>query len=110
MSDAPLSTGDLSNLFFSSKEPTHASPVAPDDDPEFLARLDAQNRRRAYEQRKAHEEHTGGHSSSQSQSSQSQSSQNQSPKKKHERSSEQPHGQDSQEPDLDGHRGEDSTE
>lgn len=26
--------------------------MAPDDDPEFLARLEAQNRRRAYEQQK----------------------------------------------------------
>ncbi|MFY9263370.1 MAG: hypothetical protein GX483_03680 [Actinomycetaceae bacterium] len=30
-------------------------PVAPDDDPEFLARLEAQNRRRAYEQKKREE-------------------------------------------------------
>ncbi|MFC5369706.1 PLD nuclease N-terminal domain-containing protein [Arcanobacterium bovis] len=30
-------------------------PVAPDDDPEFLARLEAQNRRRAFEQKRAEE-------------------------------------------------------
>lgn len=31
-------------------------PLAPDDDPEFLARLEAQNRRRAYEQKRREEE------------------------------------------------------
>ncbi|WP_216380791.1 PLD nuclease N-terminal domain-containing protein [Arcanobacterium phocae] len=37
----PFGTGTKSN-----------GPVAPDDDPEFLARLEARNRRRAYEQQK----------------------------------------------------------
>ncbi|MBM7825906.1 hypothetical protein JOD55_001733 [Arcanobacterium pluranimalium] len=31
----------------------HTGPVAPDDDPDFLARLEAQNRRRAFEQKRA---------------------------------------------------------
>lgn len=31
------------------------TPAAPDDDPDFLARLEARNRRRAYEQRKSTE-------------------------------------------------------
>lgn len=39
------------NPFRRKQEPT--GPVAPDDDPDFLARLEAQNRRRAYEQRQA---------------------------------------------------------
>ncbi|VEI13687.1 PLD nuclease N-terminal domain-containing protein [Trueperella bialowiezensis] len=38
-----------SNPFSRPKKPS--GPVAPDDDPEFLARLEARNRRRAYEQR-----------------------------------------------------------
>ncbi|MFP7707422.1 PLD nuclease N-terminal domain-containing protein [Trueperella sp. LYQ141] len=33
-----------------------SGPVAPDDDPEFLARLEARNRRKAYEQRLREEE------------------------------------------------------
>ncbi|MDP9806672.1 hypothetical protein J2S70_001254 [Trueperella bonasi] len=40
--------------FGRSKKPS--GPVAPDDDPEFLARLEARNRRRAYEQRRREEE------------------------------------------------------
>lgn len=32
-----------------------SAPLAPDDDPEFLARLEARNRRRAYEQKKREE-------------------------------------------------------
>lgn len=36
------------------KKPT--GPVAPDDDPDFLARLDAQNRRKAYEEKRHAEE------------------------------------------------------
>lgn len=41
--------GSAANPFHRPKKPT--GPVAPDDDPEFLARLEARNRRRAYEQR-----------------------------------------------------------
>lgn len=42
------------NPFSRTKKPT--GPLAPDDDPEFLARLEARNRRRAYEQRMREEE------------------------------------------------------
>lgn len=34
---------------------TQSGPIAPDDDPEFLARLEARNRRQAYEERKRQE-------------------------------------------------------
>ncbi|WFN89986.1 PLD nuclease N-terminal domain-containing protein [Arcanobacterium wilhelmae] len=37
-----------------------AAPVAPDDDPEFLARLDAQNRRKAWEERQRKEKEAKG--------------------------------------------------
>ncbi|MDO5025426.1 MAG: PLDc N-terminal domain-containing protein [Trueperella sp.] len=48
----PVSAGDfLSNRGFPGKKKTDG-PKAPDDDPDFLARLEAQNRRRAYEERK----------------------------------------------------------
>lgn len=57
-SDTTFSTDDLRNHFPSSG-PTRRKPkgpVAPDEDPDFLARLDAQNRRRAWEaQRRAEE-------------------------------------------------------
>ena len=42
------------NPFSRPQKPT--GPVAPDDDPDFLARLEARNRRRAYEQRMREEE------------------------------------------------------
>lgn len=48
-----LSSDSLRKPFSSSNKPR--GPVAPDDDPEFLARLEAQNRRRAYEQQKREE-------------------------------------------------------
>ena len=49
-----ISTSDIADkLRGKAKRPS--GPVAPDDDPEFLARLEAQNRRKAYEQRKAEE-------------------------------------------------------
>ena len=51
-SDQPLSPGDL---LHPRKPAGPSAPLAPDDDPEFLARLDAVNRRKAYEQRKAAE-------------------------------------------------------
>ncbi|MDY5585130.1 MAG: PLD nuclease N-terminal domain-containing protein [Arcanobacterium sp.] len=43
----------LGNPF--NREKPSPGPVAPDDDPEFISRLEAQSRRRAYEQRKAEE-------------------------------------------------------
>ena len=51
-SDTPISASDISGRFQSKRGSANA-PVAPDDDPEFLARLDAHNRRKAYEERKA---------------------------------------------------------
>ena len=51
---APMSASDIANAFRGKKSGPQA-PVAPDDDPDFLARLDAQARRKAYEQRKAEE-------------------------------------------------------
>ncbi|QRV02443.1 PLDc_N domain-containing protein [Arcanobacterium phocisimile] len=50
-SGTTLSSDSLNKPFGRRKEQP-AGPVAPDDDPEFLARLEAQNRRRAYEQQK----------------------------------------------------------
>ena len=52
-SDAKLSSGDIAQKMRGHRG--KSGPVAPDDDPDFLARLEAQNRRRAYEQRKAEE-------------------------------------------------------
>ncbi|MGV9182130.1 PLD nuclease N-terminal domain-containing protein [Arcanobacterium canis] len=37
-----------------------SAPLAPDDDPEFLARLDAQNRRKAWEERQRQEKDDKG--------------------------------------------------
>lgn len=55
-SNKPLSSPDLNRSFnFPRQSGKNSAPVAPDDDPEFLSRLEAQNRRRAYEQRKAEE-------------------------------------------------------
>lgn len=48
-SGAQTTFGPPQNPFTRGKKPT--GPVAPDDDPEFLARLEARNRRRAYEER-----------------------------------------------------------
>ncbi len=47
-------SGGAGSPFSRPKKPQ--GPVAPDDDPEFLARLEARNRRRAYEQRMREEE------------------------------------------------------
>lgn len=44
---------------FSRRSPEPRGPVAPDDDPEFLARLDAQRRRREYEERRRMEQEAG---------------------------------------------------
>ncbi|USR79641.1 PLD nuclease N-terminal domain-containing protein [Arcanobacterium pinnipediorum] len=50
-SGSTLSSDSLKKPFAQrGKQPS--GPVAPDDDPDFLARLEAQNRRRAYEQQK----------------------------------------------------------
>ncbi|WP_124055299.1 PLD nuclease N-terminal domain-containing protein [Arcanobacterium ihumii] len=48
----PRDTG-FSGRTRSSRGKTSSGPVAPDDDPDFLARLEAQNRRRAFEQKRA---------------------------------------------------------
>lgn len=53
-SDTPISTSDISARL-RTKRPSPNAPIAPDDDPEFLARLDAHNRRKAYEERKSAE-------------------------------------------------------
>lgn len=50
-----MSATDLANRLRGKNSKPH-EPIAPDDDPEFLARLDAVNRRKAYEKRKAQEE------------------------------------------------------
>ena len=52
--NTPISPSEIAEKL-RGKDNTPGKPVAPDDDPEFLARLDAQNRRKAYEQRKAQE-------------------------------------------------------
>ena len=49
--------GALIWIYFSHRPAARTTgPVAPDDDPEFLARLEARNRRRAYEAKKRAEE------------------------------------------------------
>lgn len=54
-----MSASDIADRLRGKKNaPT--GPVAPDDDPDFLARLEAANRRKAYEQRKAEEEKKKG--------------------------------------------------
>lgn len=51
----PVSAGEFfTNRGFPGKK-SPSGPKAPDDDPDFLARLEAQNRRRAYEERKRRE-------------------------------------------------------
>lgn len=47
-------TGESLKGRFGGKKKT-TGPVAPDDDPDFLARLEAQNRRRAYEEKRREE-------------------------------------------------------
>lgn len=47
-------TGDSFKGRFGGRK-KQTGPVAPDDDPEFLARLEAQNRRRAYEEKRREE-------------------------------------------------------
>lgn len=49
--DASFNSSDLTAKF--RRDASSTAPLAPDDDPDFLSRLDAQNRRRQYEQRKA---------------------------------------------------------
>lgn len=49
--DASFNSSDLTAKF--RRDTSSTAPLAPDDDPDFLSRLDAQNRRRQYEQRKA---------------------------------------------------------
>lgn len=58
-SDAPIGSSDTPRNILGRKQ-APSSPVAPDDDPDFLARLEAQNRRKAYEQRKAEEDQAQG--------------------------------------------------
>ncbi|MCI6573810.1 MAG: PLD nuclease N-terminal domain-containing protein [Actinomycetaceae bacterium] len=60
-SDAPMSATDFAGMLRGKKNAS-SGPIAPDDDPEFLARLDAVNRRKAYEQRKAQKDKKSGHS------------------------------------------------
>lgn len=76
-SDTPMSASDIADML-RSKRNTSSGPIAPDDDPEFLARLDAVNRRKAYEQRKAKED-----KKSQGDSKQGESKQRDSKKKPH---------------------------
>lgn len=52
-SGTTFSAESFGGAFGSKQRPS--GPVAPDDDPEFLARLEAQNRRRAYEENKRKE-------------------------------------------------------
>lgn len=54
-SDKPISASDISERLRTKRTSSH-TPIAPDDDPEFLARLDARNRRKAYEDRKSAEQ------------------------------------------------------
>lgn len=57
-SDPTIGAQDLTNKFRGRATQQPARPVAPDDDPDFLSRLEAQNRRRQYEQKKAEEDPT----------------------------------------------------
>lgn len=59
-SDTPISTSDIAGRL-RTKHPSSHTPIAPDDDPEFLARLDAHNRRKAYEERKSAEQKKSKH-------------------------------------------------
>lgn len=54
-SSNPLNSQVADRGWFTKKDAPRG-PVAPDDDPDFLARLEAQNRRRAYEQKRAEED------------------------------------------------------
>ncbi|WP_376975908.1 PLD nuclease N-terminal domain-containing protein [Arcanobacterium hippocoleae] len=53
--DSQFGAADLADKFRKGKNPQSSAPIAPDDDPDFLSRLEAQNRRRHYEQKKAEE-------------------------------------------------------
>lgn len=52
-SDPNIAGQDFTNKFRSRNNPKSNQALAPDDDPDFLSRLEAQNRRRQYEQKKA---------------------------------------------------------
>lgn len=50
-SDTPIGGKDLFQKLYRSGDKKAKGPLAPDDDPDFLARLEARNRRKAFEEK-----------------------------------------------------------